>query len=167
MIGGTQRNKKLSPPTFTAGITMGNSDHLEGNCHCGNIHYQLQLTKSLKTYIGRACQCSFCQKHSATYISDPQGKLSIHIKNGDQVSRYQFASKVAEFLVCQACGVLPCAIRKIDEKLYAVVNIHSLKSDIVPGLTTQPFDYDGESESDKEARHTQNWISEVKLTVDT
>ncbi len=139
---------------------------LEGSCHCGNIHYQLHLTKALKSYTARACQCSFCRKHSGTYISDPKGKLLISIKDRKQANHYRFASKVIEFLICKSCGVLPCAIRTIDDKQHGIVNIHTLKSNIASTLEVQPLDYDEESEADKKHRHNQNWIADVTLTTE-
>ena len=53
----------------------------------------------------RACQCSFCRQHQSRSVSDPTGRLRITVANGDLLSRYQFAMKSIEFLICRECGV--------------------------------------------------------------
>ena len=144
---------------------MSKSNSTKGSCHCGNIEFQLQLTQAIETYTARACQCSFCRKHNATYISDPQGSLSIQVKQKSELSRYRFASGVVDFLVCKSCGVIPCVTREIEGNLYGVVNIHTLQDSKALDLVVAPMDYDGEAESAKEQRHQNNWIADTSIEI--
>jgi hypothetical protein len=52
---------------------------LHASCHCQNIVLELELTRPPETYAPRACDCDFCTKHGATYLSDPGGTLAIRV----------------------------------------------------------------------------------------
>src|SRR5437762_851279 len=62
---------------------------LKGGCHCGNISIEMTLTQTAASYIPRACDCDFCRKHSAAYVSDPKGSLSIKVKDNDALGAYR------------------------------------------------------------------------------
>ena len=44
-----------------------------GACHCGNLSFELTTRTALDDIVARSCECSFCQKHGATYWADPKG----------------------------------------------------------------------------------------------
>jgi hypothetical protein len=94
-----------------------------GGCHCGNILVEIELTRAPGTYNPRACDCDFCRKHGATYVSDPQGSLLIRIKDERESRKYRQGSGTADCLLCRNCGILIGALyRSSDGRLYAAVN---------------------------------------------
>lgn len=52
----------------------------------------------------RACDCSFCTRHGASYVSDPTGQLELEWK--EPPVRYRQGDERADFLICGRCGVL-------------------------------------------------------------
>jgi hypothetical protein len=101
-------------------------DTMRGGCHCGNIVLELTLTRSSHSYQPRACDCSFCRKHGAAYVSDPQGALRIGVREAGETRRYRQGSGQAELLLCRSCGVLVGALLNHAGRLYAAVNARVL-----------------------------------------
>ena len=52
---------------------------LRGGCHCGNLVLSLATAQEPATTHPRACDCAFCVKHGAGWLSDPTGRLSIDV----------------------------------------------------------------------------------------
>ena len=44
---------------------------LNGSCHCGAVHVQLDPGKPVAELALRACQCSFCRRQGSRTTSDP------------------------------------------------------------------------------------------------
>ena len=97
-----------------------------GSCHCGNIALEMKLSNKLNSYTSRTCDCDFCSKHGASYISDKNGKLTISVSQKDKLSRYKHGDRIADFLICQICGVLVGACYEDRGRLYATVNSRTL-----------------------------------------
>ncbi len=95
---------------------------LHASCHCKNIVLEVELTRPPETYAPRACDCDFCTKHGATYVSDPGGTLAIRVTDVALLRRYEQGSGTAHCLVCAGCGVLVGAAYETDEGTWAVVN---------------------------------------------
>jgi hypothetical protein len=98
-----------------------------GGCHCGNLRIEARLTKPSESYNPRECDCEFCRKHGAAYVSDPQGKLTIAISDPGALSRYRQGNALAEMLVCRQCGVLAGALFAADGQLFGTVNVQALE----------------------------------------
>jgi hypothetical protein len=81
------------------------------------------LTNEPGTYRPRACDCGFCRKHGAAYISDAQGSLRIRINDQRQSGTYRQGSELAEMLLCTNCGVLIGALYRTEGRIYATVNV--------------------------------------------
>jgi hypothetical protein len=96
--------------------------HLRASCHCKNILLELELTRPPETYAPRACDCDFCTKHGATYLSDPGGTLTIRVTDHALLRRYEQGSGTARCLVCACCGVLVGAAYETTAGTWAVVN---------------------------------------------
>jgi hypothetical protein len=79
---------------------------LKGGCHCGNIMVEVKLARSSSTYNPRACDCAFCRKHGASWVSDPDGSLHIQIREECYVGKYHQGGGLAECILCTNCGVL-------------------------------------------------------------
>ena len=71
---------------------------LTGGCHCGNIAVSVELTRAPDAYHPRACDCDFCRKHGASWVSDPQGSLRIRIREESDVNRYTQGAGIAGML---------------------------------------------------------------------
>ncbi len=99
---------------------------VDGGCHCGNIAVEAQLTDAPENYHPRACDCDFCRKHAAGWISDVRGTLRIRIKNAGDSGMYQQGSRQAELLLCRQCGVLVAAMFLVEKKFHAAVNVRAL-----------------------------------------
>lgn len=83
---------------------------LEGGCHCGNLRINAELSRAPAGINPRACDCGFCRKHGAAYISDARGKLAIHVLSSDHTLHYRQGSGTVDFLLCRRCGVLACTL---------------------------------------------------------
>ena len=95
---------------------------LKGGCHCGNIIVEVELARSPSAYNPRACDCAFCRKHGASYVSDPHGSLLIQIKDECFFGKYHQGSGIAECLLCTNCGVLVGIVSQSNGQLYGTVN---------------------------------------------
>ena len=94
----------------------------KGGCHCGALRWRFDSTKSLETLSPRACDCDFCTRHRAAWVSDALGHLQLHARS-DLLQRYRQGSNQAEFLLCRECGVLVAVIaRREDGRLIGAAN---------------------------------------------
>jgi len=136
--------------------------HLSGGCHCGNILVEVDLPQEVGTYRPRACDCTFCSKHVAAYISDPRGSLRIQIKAERDSRMYRQGSGAAECLLCASCGVLIGALYRSGNQVYGVVNARVIDT---PGRfgEDQPVSPQALTESDKIGRWQSIWFADVSL----
>ncbi len=80
-----------------------------GGCHCGSVRWQFASPLALASFVPRACDCDFCSRHRAAWISDPAGALRIRARE-EGLQRYRQGSGQAEFLMCRECGVLVAVV---------------------------------------------------------
>src|SRR5579864_1455137 len=66
----------LAPPRG-AGACM---HRLTGQWHCGDLRVELELPAELVSYGPRECDCDFCRKHGAAYVSDREGTMRVSAK---------------------------------------------------------------------------------------
>lgn len=138
------------------------SNTLEGKCHCGNIHFTFGTNKAIEEFIPRACSCDLCKQHGAVYVSDPDGHVSLHFENKDQVTFYRFGHKTSDFIICKECGVLMMALCEVGGSVRAVINKTPMLNHNFP---TEQIRTDFESESPEErlARRQKNWTGSVEI----
>jgi hypothetical protein len=136
---------------------------LSGGCHCGNIAVELELPRSPATYHPRACDCEFCRKHGAAYVSDPKGALRIRIRDERDAGRYTQGSGMAKLLLCRNCGVLAAALYAEHGRLYASVNARILDTRAVQFAAAQPVSPQTLSEREKVQRWQDIWFSDVSM----
>jgi hypothetical protein len=132
---------------------------VNGACHCGNIQVDMELTREPHTYDPRACDCDFCRKHGAAYVSDAQGSLRIRIKDEREITRYRQGSGLADCLVCRNCGVLVSVCYRSEGRLYATVN-----ANVAAGVnfgTEKSVSPKKLSDSAKVGRWQDIWFSDV------
>ena len=124
-----------------------------GRCHCGALRVEYH---SSKPFAPRACGCSFCRKHAAVSISDPDGRTIIRHAAHRAPLTYRFGLKTADFLICPNCGVYIGAVIDIAGRLYSVVNLNIFDIADAP-LVATPMSYDAESTEDRIGRREKVW----------
>ena len=135
---------------------------LTGGCHCGNIRVEIALPRPPGDYSPRACDCDFCRKHGASYLSDPHGSLLIRIEDERDGGRYHQGSGTADCLLCRRCGVLIGATFLCDERLYAAVNVRIL--DGAAGFAAElPVSPKKLSQNEKAQRWQTLWFADVSV----
>lgn len=143
---------------MTAAMTLG------GGCHCGRLRVAFSTVLDPAGITPRACDCSFCQKHGAAYVSDPAGQLSISIAAPDDLHRYRQGSNTAEFLFCGHCGVLVAVVLDHDGRTHGAVNARCLDATTRLGnaVTASPQQL---AAAEKVDRWLRLWIPDVELLV--
>ena len=124
---------------------------LQGQCHCGNLSFRLEANGPLRP---RACQCRFCRSHGAVCASDPAGRAIITILDQALVSRYRFAQRTADFLICRSCGVYLGAVLQTPKGCYSTLNLRAAELELP---AADPVDYDGESTDARVHRRAAKW----------
>ncbi len=135
---------------------------LSGACHCGALRLQLTLPGDPADYAPRACDCDFCRKHGAAFVSHPTGALRIEAGRADDLLRYRQGSGQAECLCCAHCGVFVAVVSRLDGHLYGTVNVRALEADpgFAASITVSPRLLGAE---DKRGRWQANWCADVTL----
>jgi hypothetical protein len=134
---------------------------LAGGCHCGAVRFALTLTRPPASYQPRACDCEFCTKHGAAYVSDPAGTLELHVSDPRLLARYRQGSGTAQMLLCRQCGVLVGALYEQPDDCYGVVNAQALEGvSFGARHTVSPRTL---SAPDKERRWRELWFPNVRL----
>jgi hypothetical protein len=136
---------------------------LTGGCHCGNIGVAMDLAREPGTYTPRTCDCDYCRKHSAAYISDAQGSLVIRVTDPSKLGRYRQGAGLAEFLFCTACSVLVSVLYNHDTRLYAAVNANAIDARERFG-EPQSASPKTLSAQEKMQRWQELWFCQVKIT---
>jgi hypothetical protein len=95
-----------------------------GGCHCGALRWTLETRHPLDGFTPRACDCDFCTRHRAAWVSDAQGALRIR-GSAEHLRRYRQGSAQADFLFCNGCGVLVAVVCPTDDGLRGAVNRNS------------------------------------------
>ena len=135
-----------------------------GRCHCGNITVVFESDLAPEQIGVRADQCSFCRKHGARTVTDPKGRVEIAVRAADDLIRYRFGLKTADYLVCGRCGVYVAAVLAEQGSWYATVNINTFESLERFTRPPVPVSYDGETDTDRRARRREKWTPAVLMT---
>jgi hypothetical protein len=134
---------------------------LAGSCHCAALHVRLETALQPAELPVRLCGCTFCLRHRPRYTSDPAGELAIEIAGEEAVSRYRFGLRLADFLVCRACGVFVAAFEPDDDdpaRGRAVVNLDVLdRRAELSAPATRFTAYDDEDAPTRRARRRRGW----------
>jgi hypothetical protein len=135
----------------------------DGGCHCGQLRIEFSTDLDPANFVPRACDCSFCRKHGAAYISDPDGRLSVSFRQ-DALRKYRQGSNSAEFLICSQCGVLVAVTFEHDAHIYGAVNIGCLNGPTGLGspVSASP---QALSPDEKVARWLKLWVPDVELVA--
>ncbi len=129
---------------------------LEGGCHCGNLRVELVTAIAPAAFEVRACQCSFCERHGARTISDPAGRLVIHVADDERLCRYRFGLQTSEALVCGRCG---CYVAAVMPELPQVATLNARVLAAWEQFTApaKAVDYSAETKAERIARRRRGW----------
>ena len=127
-----------------------------GQCLCGKLKATFETQKSPQELGVRTCQCVFCRRHGAINISDPEGATTIDATPED-VNRYSFALRTADFLTCKTCGVYIAAVMGKDDRIVSTINIAALRIEELLDLEEAPMEYGAETTEDRIARRWSKW----------
>jgi hypothetical protein len=106
------------------------------SCHCGALEARYRTAVPVTAWSLRACQCDFCRAHGALTTSDPAGTLAFAAHDTALVHRYQFGSRMTDFLLCHNCGVYVGARMEGSGGKFGVLNTRSLRP--IPGGLPEP-----------------------------
>jgi len=90
------------------------------SCQCGVVRVNLTLPNTLEDYEPRECDCEFCRLHNITYISDPDGCLSIEAAGTLKQSKQ--GSGQATFWQCSSCNQMVAVTHDLVGELKGAVN---------------------------------------------
>lgn len=133
-----------------------------GSYHCGELKFEIEISGEPGLFSPRTCDCDFCRKHGAAYISGPMGKLTFTVSNEINLNRYQQGDKIADLLICNNCGVLVGVCFQHQGQLYAAVNSNAIEPGIQFGkeIVVSPKHLSGE---EKTQRWQNIWVSNVSI----
>jgi hypothetical protein len=135
---------------------------IHGKCHCGNISFSLTWEPDPVEIPVRVCTCSFCTKHGGVWTSNPGSALEVVVKDPSLVSKYAFGTQTAEFHTCACCGIAAVVTSRIDDHLYAVVNVNAF-DDVDQSLFRRASaSFDNEGTESRLARRMRDWIANVE-----
>lgn len=129
----------------------------EGGCHCGNLTYVFEASSPLDRLGLRACQCRFCREHGARNTSDPQGRMHIQVRDLENLRRYRFGLKTADYLICAECGVYIGASMADGDASWMTVNVNTFNE---PPAVSHPIvrmNFDGEDAQARRNRRKARW----------
>jgi hypothetical protein len=144
---------------------MNATHRYEGGCHCGNLGFVFEASAPLEALGLRADQCSFCRAHGALYTSDPNGAMSISVRDPGALVRYRFGLRTADFLICGRCGVYIGALMEDGGKSWFAVNVNALRPPPREDFPIVPVDYDAEDVPARIARRKQRWTPVIALSI--
>jgi hypothetical protein len=136
---------------------------IPGGCHCGAVQVEFATAKDLAGFHPRECDCSFCRRHGATWLSDAEGRLRISEHAHGMLGDYRQGSEAARFLLCARCGVCVAVIFEEGARRFGAVNANCLESgsDFGVALPASPQMLSAE---EKIARWKALWIADVVVS---
>ena len=75
---------------------------LQGQCHCGAVKFTVTLSEGLSSV--RRCDCSLCARRGAVAVSAARDNIR-YTAGQNNLTLYQFNTKVAEHYFCKTCGI--------------------------------------------------------------
>src|SRR6478735_5743039 len=71
-------------------------------CHCGAVEVEVTFDNGLENI--RRCDCSLCRRKGAVMAMVPLANLKV-VKGQNNLTLYQWNTKVAEHYFCKTCGI--------------------------------------------------------------
>ena len=86
-------------------------------CHCGAVEVEVQFENGLENI--RRCDCSLCKRKGAVMAAIPIANLKV-VKGRDNLTLYQWNTKVAEHYFCKTCGIYTHHKRRSNPNEYGI-----------------------------------------------
>jgi hypothetical protein len=107
---------------------------MEGGCHCGRVRFRVTADLDPVT----ECNCSLCAKKGFLHLIVAPEQFEL-IRGQDDLTTYQFNTKVARHTFCKVCGVHPFYVPRSDPDKIDV-NARCLDGVDVAKLAVNTFD---------------------------
>ena len=107
---------------------------MEGGCHCGRVRFCVTADLDPVT----ECNCSLCAKKGFLHLIVAPERFEL-IRGQDDLTTYQFHTKVARHTFCKVCGVHPFYVPRSDPDKIDV-NARCLDGVDVAKLAVKTFD---------------------------
>ena len=107
---------------------------MEGGCHCGRVRFRVTADLAQVTY----CNCSICAKKGFLHLIVPQDQFVL-ISGKDDLTTYQFNTKVAKHTFCKHCGMHPFYVPRSDPDKIDV-NVRCLDGVDLDAFSVKTFD---------------------------
>ena len=107
-----------------------NRDTQQGECHCGAVRFEVQLSDGFNTI--RRCTCSYCRMRGAVAVSAEQDGIRF-VRGEEVLTSYRFNTGSAQHFFCSRCGIYTHHQRRSNQRQYGV-NVACLN-----GIS--PFDF--------------------------
>ena len=86
------------------------------SCHCGKVKLQIKVDDIGKL---QRCNCSICRKKGSIRAAVDLNNLEI-LEGKENLSMYQFNTKVAKHYFCKICGIYTHHQRRSNPNEFAV-----------------------------------------------
>ena len=90
---------------------------LDAACHCGTVRFRVRLSDGVNS--ARRCDCSLCRMRGAVAVSARVGDI-VFVQGEENLSLYQFNTKVARHYFCKTCGIYTHHQRRSDPGTFGV-----------------------------------------------
>jgi hypothetical protein len=91
-----------------------------GSCHCGAVKFEVEAELSQL----ERCNCSICSKKGALFVRVPPAQFR-QLQGEDELTPYQFNTKLARHLFCKRCGIHPFSHPRSAPELF-LINVRCL-----------------------------------------
>ena len=75
-----------------------------GKCHCGAVEFEVDFENGFDGIPVRRCNCSLCRRKGAVMSSVDRRYLRV-TKGEENLSLYQWNTRIAEHYFCRTCGI--------------------------------------------------------------
>ena len=138
-------------------MNQKNATEFPGKCHCGAIGFVYRTGTEPACWTIRACQCSFCRAHDALSTSEPGATIEFFAHQAEQLQRYRFGLRTADFLLCRECGVYVGAVIDTSKGRFGIINVHALTEAPHDLADIAPISYDQENVAGRVSRREDRW----------
>ena len=135
---------------------------LRGRCACGNLQLHWQTVDY--SIVPRACQCAYCLKRGARWVSKSGTRFAVSARDPNACHVARQGSGIAEFHECLSCGSVVAVTALIDGNTYGALNsacLHNPRG-FVSSVSTNPSAL---SPDEKRARWQDNWCCPAEVKV--